>query len=269
MAQSSDQPASRRQQGIQSVEVGMRVLEAIEAHGGPASLSEVAAASGMPANKAHRYLVSLGRAGFVAQDRLNGVYDLGPAARRLGVEALRRNDEVSIASARVMALRDETGHTINLSVWSESGPTIVRWDTGRHALSITFRVGSVLPLLESSVGRVFLAYLPRAQTRAVLAQQQRRQETGGMPAAKVNAIAEQVSQAGFAYTTAALVPGLAALAAPVLAVDRELLMVVGLALPARLARGRTLSRLSDELTAAVDEISASLGQIPDDFPGVG
>ncbi len=242
----------------------MRVMGAIEKRGGPVALSELAAAAGMPANKAHRYVVSLMRSGFVVQDRLSGVYDLGPAARRLGVEALRRSDEVGTASAHVMALRDETGHTINLSVWSDGGPTIVRWDTGWHALSITFRVGSVLPLLESSVGRVFLAYLPRAQARAGLSRQQREHQTDGVSAAKVDAIVEQTLKAGVAYTTGALVPGLAALAAPVLAADRELLMVVGMALPARLAQGKELSRLTRMLTSAVGEISANLGYVEGD-----
>lgn len=257
----TDEGPERRQQGIQSVEIGMRLLEAVEAIGGPATLSELAGASGMPPNKAHRYLVSLMRGGLVIQDAMSGRYDLGPAARRLGLEALRRSDDVSIASARVLALRDETGHTVNLAIWTDAGPTIVRWDTGWHALAVTFRVGSVLPLLESSVGRVFLSYLPRAQTRAVLAEQQRNHLTGTIDAVEIDALIAEVTGAGMALTSSSLIPGLAAVAAPVMGSGDELLMVVGVALPARLARGRTLSQLQTRLVSVVGEISRTLGHV--------
>jgi DNA-binding IclR family transcriptional regulator len=251
----------RQQQGIQSVEIGMHVLGAIESRGGPASLSEVAATANMRPNKAHRYLVSLMRVGLVIQDKATSLYDLGPTARRLGIEALRRNDEVGVASTHVTTLRDKTGHTVNLSVWTDAGPALVRWDTGRHVLPITFRVGSVLPILESSVGRVFLAYLPRAQTQAAIAAQQRKQESAKLAARDVDAIVEEVTAAGFAYTARALVPGLAAIAAPVLDRERGLVMVIGIALPVRLATPKTRSRLTAQLLAAVDNVSVSLGYL--------
>jgi DNA-binding IclR family transcriptional regulator len=255
-------PPARPQQGIQSVEIGMRVLEAIESRGGPGTLSEIAAAAGMPANKAHRYLVSLVRAGLVVQDRVSSLYDLGPGARRLGVEALRRNDEVSLASGHVSGLRDELGHTVNLSVWTDLGPTIVRWDTGWHALPITFRVGSVLPLLESSVGRVFLSFLPREMTRDALRAQQDKQETQTLPEKEIEALRREVVGKGFAYTARAIVPALSAVAAPVLGAEGELLMVMGIAFPARMADKGTIATLTARLRTVVDDVSVGLGQAP-------
>src|SRR3954454_1249351 len=84
-------------QGIQSVEVAMRVLTALEEARGPASLSSLAKLAGMPPNKVHRYLVSLVRVSLAEQEQPSGLYTLGSATRRLGIEALRRGDEVSIA----------------------------------------------------------------------------------------------------------------------------------------------------------------------------
>ena len=251
--------AGRQQQGIQSVEIGMDVLAAIESRGGPATLSELAATAGMAASKAHRYLVSLARVGLVVQDPVSGLYDLGPRARHLGIEALRRSDAVSLASAHLSQLRDDLGHTVNLSVWTDLGPTIVRWDTGWHTLSITFKVGSVLPLLESSVGRVFLTFLPAEQTRAVLASQQEKQETQRLPKAEVDAITREVAKTKIAHTARALVPALSALAAPVLGADSELLMVAGIAFPSRLGDKKTIAHLTGRLRAVVGEISVGLG----------
>ena len=99
------------QQGIQSIEIGSRVLLALEQGRGPLTLSEVGKRSGLHPAKAHRYLVEPRphRARLAGPD--TGLYDLGPASRHLGIEALRRTDAVSTASAHAIELRDETGHT--------------------------------------------------------------------------------------------------------------------------------------------------------------
>lgn len=165
------------QQGIQSIEVGAQVLRALEAGRGPMALSEVARNCATHPAKVHRYLVSLVRAGLASHDARTGQYDLGPAARHLGMEALRRTDAESTAAAYTSRLSDQSGHTTNVAVWTEDGPIIVRWDSGTHVLPINVRVGSVLPLLDSAVGLMFLAPLPAAQTAGVLAIQQARQET--------------------------------------------------------------------------------------------
>jgi DNA-binding IclR family transcriptional regulator len=67
-------------------------------------LKDVAAAAGMSAAKAHRYLVSFQRIGLVAQDERNSRYDLGPAALKIGLASLARLDPVRLARERIPAL---------------------------------------------------------------------------------------------------------------------------------------------------------------------
>ena len=74
--------------GIQSVEVGFTLLDALSRAAGPLMLRDLAAAAGMSAAKAHRYLVSFQRLGLVVQDPRTTRYDLGPAALHLGLASL-------------------------------------------------------------------------------------------------------------------------------------------------------------------------------------
>src|ERR1700760_348482 len=53
--------------GVRSVEGAGRLLKPLAALQGPQTLSALAAAAGLPPAKAHRYLVSLIREGFVEQ----------------------------------------------------------------------------------------------------------------------------------------------------------------------------------------------------------
>jgi len=241
-------------QGIQSVEIAMTVLDALERGGGPMSLTQIAQASGMGASKAHRYLVSLGRAGMVAQSRSSGLYDMGPALRRLGAESLRRMDEVGLVSEYIPGLRDRTGHAVNLAVWGDHGPVIVRWDYGAYALPITVRVGATTPLLTSSVGRVYLAHLPRSLTEPVLRAQ------GAEPAgSEVDRITDDVRRRGYALTSGGVIPGIASVAAPVLTTGDSLPLVVALALPDRAAPPDVLESVTAALLEATAAMSAELG----------
>jgi DNA-binding IclR family transcriptional regulator len=246
-------------QGVKSVEVGVRVLAALEHGRGPMPLTEIARRAGLHPAKVHRYLASLVRTGLAAQNPTNGLYDLGPAARRLGIEALRRTDAVSNISAHAVDLRDQTGHTVNVGVWTDQGPTLVRWDTGTHALPIVVRVGSVLPLLDSAVGCVFLAHLPDSVTREVLRSQQRQGTTRLAPAAEVKEIKETTRRDRFGRTTNRMIFGTAALAAPVFGADGTLEAVIGLVLPSALMSPSEARRLGTLLCATAAQAAEELG----------
>lgn len=237
----------------------MRVLEALERGGGPMSLSKIADGSGLQPSKTHRYLVSLLRAGLVSQEPGSGLYNLGPAARRLGIEALRRTDEVSIASAHAASLRDRTGHTIYLAVWSDAGPSLVRWDHGSYPLPVIVRIGSTLPMADSSVGHVALTYLPEAVTRPVLRAQQRHKETSDLPPDRLREIVAEVRSAGLATTHAGVIHGLDNIAAPIFGPGNGLALIIGVAIPARYVNEPLMRRLSSELLTAADAISTDLG----------
>jgi DNA-binding IclR family transcriptional regulator len=255
---SYDAPGAGRQ-GIQSVELAMTVLQAIEEGLGPMSLTQIANACGMGASKAHRYLVSLCRVGLVVQSQRSGLYDLGPAMRRLGIESLRRMDEVGLASEHLPGLRDRTAHAVNLAVWGDSGPVIVRWDYGAHALPITVRVGATMPLLTSSIGRVYLAYLPETMTGPVLESQLAAEAKDAPTATEIARLRSQVRKRGVAVTSGGVIPGVTSVAAPVFPAGDSIPLAVAIALPARLADNDTMTHLEEELLRTTAAMSTDLG----------
>jgi DNA-binding IclR family transcriptional regulator len=259
------EPGAARQ-GIQSVELAMTVLQALEWGLGPMSLTQIATATGMIPSKAHRYLVSLGRVGLVTRSRRSGLYDLGPAMRRLGIEALRRMDEVGLASEHLPGLRDRTRHAVNLAVWGDHGPVLVRWDYGAYALPINVRVGATLPLLSSSVGRVYLAYLPQTITSPVLASQLAGDGVDPPTAQEISRIRAQVLEQGVAVTSGGVIPGVTSVAAPVLPAGESVPLAVAIVLPARLADGATISGLTAELLRTTAAIGADLGSADAGLP---
>ena len=254
-----ERETSTARQGIQSVELAMKVLQAIEEGLGPMSLTQIATAADMGPSKAHRYLVSLARVGLVMQSQRSGLYDLGPAMRRLGIESLRRMDEVGLVSEHLPGLRDRTSHAVNLAAWGDHGPVIVRWDYGAYALPITVRVGATMPLLTSSVGRVFLAHLPDTITGPVLKTQLAEQEVSAPTAQEIERIRAAVLERGVALTSGGVIPGVTSVAALVRTAGESLPLAVAVALPARLADENTVATVTTELLHTTAAIEADLG----------
>jgi DNA-binding IclR family transcriptional regulator len=253
-----DSPETGRQ-GIQSVELAMTVLQALEQGLGPMSLTQIGAAAGMAPSKAHRYLVSLGRVGLVAQSQRSGLYDLGPAMRRLGIESLRRMNEVGLVSEHLPGLRDRTSHAVNLAVWGEHGPVLVRWEYGAHALPITIRVGATMPLLSSSVGRVYLAHMPLTIIDPVLRIQLATEELSASVIKDVARIRADVLDRGVAVTSGGVIPGVSSVAAPVFPAGESQPLAVAIALPARLADDATLAEVTAELLRTTAAMAVDLG----------
>ncbi len=140
--------------GIQSVEIGLRVLEVLAAQDKPQSLKAVAEAAQLPASQTHRYLASYVRTGMVRQDAAFGLYDLGPAALRIGLSALARLDAHAIGQSALQSLGEAIDRTCFLAVWSERGPLIANWYRGSRPLMTSLGIGSGLPVLGSATGHV-------------------------------------------------------------------------------------------------------------------
>lgn len=206
--------------GIQSIEISTDILSALMEAGQGVALKDLSAATDMLPSKTHRYLSSFIRVGMVRQDPVSGHYDLGPMAMRLGLSALARFDLLDEAHRSMRAMAQETGYTAILSIWGEMGPTVVRWARAQEQLVTSLALGSVLPVTRSATGHVFAAYLPDDLVEP-FARREGAEDT-------FPAIRASVRRAGLASVDSSVIPGLLALAAPVLDPQGEAAAVITL-----------------------------------------
>ncbi|MFY9509599.1 MAG: helix-turn-helix domain-containing protein, partial [Rubrivivax sp.] len=157
------------QRGIQSIEVGGRLLLALADEGRPMALKDLAQAAGMSPPKAHPYVVSFGKLGLITQDAVSGHYGLGPLAMQLGLISLQQYDPVRLATARLPELARTLGQTVAIAVWGNRGATIVRTEEAPSLVHVAMRHGAVMSLRGTASGRLFAAHLPRETVRAAAA----------------------------------------------------------------------------------------------------
>jgi DNA-binding IclR family transcriptional regulator len=211
--------ASERQ-GIQSVEVGFRLLKVLAATNRPMMLRDIAKGAGMPAAKAHRYMVSFLRIGIVEQDTSSGRYDLGAYALELGLSGLGRLDPVRLAGPILDSLCEEIQETVGLAVWGTYGATIVRIVDAGAPITITVRPGTVLPLYKSATGRAFAAFHRSPFMKKMLDEELRSVSESSDTA--VTTVRRQLEKTltefrsrGIARATGSLTPGINGFSAPV------------------------------------------------------
>lgn len=201
-----------RQAGVNSLEIGLRLAGVLAQTGLPEALKDLAAKAGMPPAKAHRYLVSLIRAGLAEQDFESGRYRLGPLALELGLGALRGLDVLKLGGEAVAELRTATDETVMLCIWGNRGPVVVRWEESTRPVATNVRAGWVMPLANSATGRLFAAYLPQSATAPLL-----KEEFDRMPQARAGypALLRDIRARGLSRVEGDLLRGVSGIAAPV------------------------------------------------------
>ena len=262
-------PAEPRRRRVQSAEMGMSILKSLARLGGAASLTAVAQDVDESTAKVHRYMASLVEQGLVAQEPLTQRYFLGQEAIHIGLAALRQCDPIRAGEPALARLRAELGVTCFIAVMGNHGPTILRIEEPALPVVVNVRAGSVLPLLWSATGQVFLALAegdaPDRQAlqeweQAAPDQRARMPETAQKTAAAaVAALRQHVRAQGCASVRDVLSAGISAVAAPIRRHSGQVVAVLT-ALGASggfdpAPQGRIATRVRQE----ADAISAALG----------
>ena len=252
----------KERRGIQSVEIASRLLQALARHIKPMALKDVAQAAGMSANKAHPYMVSFLKVGFVAQDGASGHYELGTLALQLGLAKLQRLDPVKEASPHIGELAEQTEQSIAVAVWGNLGPTIVRLEEPTHPLHVNLRTGTVMSLMNTATGRLFVAYMPpKVIEKAMQGEVARMGAVGTSPLtpSEFDGLVSETRRHGLSRSLSQPIPGIDAFCAPVF--DSAGNIVLGL-----LAMGPSVTfdsawdgKVATALRNCANEVSRKLG----------
>ena len=266
-------PERADRRGIQSIEVGGTLLQALVRNGTPMMLKDLAREAGMPPAKAHPYLVSFGKLGLIEQDTVTGRYGLGPFSLQMGLTALHALDPLKAAMPEVARLADDIQLNVAIAVWGNRGPTIIRIEECARPIHVNMRPGTVMtPLMLTATGRVFAAFLPEHITRPLVEEELVQLARGEQPALKmsqrhVDEILAEVRKYGLARALGHPIPGINAFSAPVFDNSGALSMAITAMGPAGAFdtewKGQTASRVLN----CAREISGRLGNISGGRPG--
>ncbi len=150
----TDRPEYR----VEALAKGLRILSLFDEQRPVWRITDLAAEAGLPMPTVYRVVMTLSSEGYL--DRLpNGDYRPGVRTLTLGTAALRSLDLADIAAPILQELSQQTGETVNLAVLT--GDRVLYLVRLRNADLVTanIQVGSTLPAVHTSIGKLLLAYL--------------------------------------------------------------------------------------------------------------
>lgn len=195
----------------------LALLEHIGAREGPHSLQALADATALPKATMHRMLQQLEGAGLLQREGDGRQYGAGARLRRLA-ESVLLNSGLHGARHQVLrALVDELGESCNLTTLA--GGEVLYVDRVETAAPLRFYLqpGSRVPVHCSASGKLFLAQMPEAERRRLLAATPLAAFTPATltkPAA-LQAELERIARQGHALDREEFLPGLVCVAVPV------------------------------------------------------
>ena len=207
------------QGGVQSLEVGLSVLDVFIQYQQPLMLKQLAESLNMHPAKVHRYVVSLVRMGYAKQHE-DGRYSLGEQAWKLGLNCIQRTDAIQLAQPLILQVQQQLNCGFQLSKWTAQGPLIVQWLQANHAVTVITRVGSLMPLLNSATGRLWASYQPENVIRPMLEQEWALNHTQGLKVYPANwteflDLKQSVLTQGYASVSGDMMIGINAVCVPV------------------------------------------------------
>jgi IclR family transcriptional regulator, pca regulon regulatory protein len=208
---------------------GLDVILAFDSDTPRMTLSEVAAKTGMNRARARRFLLTLHSLGYVRKQ--NRHFELAPKALQLGYAYLSSNNYRSVIQQHLEDITQTLGESSSLGVLDGNEVIYVARSSAPHRLmAITLSVGTRLPAVATSMGRVLMAYLPEEEREALLERTELKAYTERTITDRqtlLNCLAD-VRQQGYCIVDQELDSGLRSLAVPAFDANGKLLGAINI-----------------------------------------
>ncbi|MGA6100565.1 IclR family transcriptional regulator [Psychrobacter pocilloporae] len=217
-----DQSANTKNQGgIQSLEIGLSILDVLIDRHEPMMLKDIAEAMQMHPAKSHRYLVSLIRKNY-ARKLDDGRYGLGDrvnALAALGHTELSQNNLLARLTQVANEIKDTLNCGVQIAKWFSEGPIIIQSVEPDSPISIITRIGSRMPLTTSATGQLFASYQPDAVIQPLVTAEWQSSNAAADMTEKWQNFAQlqaKIRTQGYATVTGDMLMGINAITLPVI-----------------------------------------------------
>jgi IclR family transcriptional regulator, pca regulon regulatory protein len=261
-AESPAGPESPERPGyrVEALAKGLRILSLFDEQRPSWRVSDLATAAGLPMPTAYRVVMTLTAEGYL--DHLpNGEYRPGVRTLTLGMAALRSLDLVGIATPKLTDLGQRMGETVNLAVLTGDRVLYLVRLRNSDLVTANIQVGSTLPAVHASIGKLLLAYLDEDDLEARITDASFAANAGPNAKLSLAELREElraIREQGWAMQDEELAYGLRSVAGPVTGPAGRVLAGVNLAVQ---ARDWSTQRIIRELKPAVLETCAEISAL--------
>lgn len=155
-------------QGINSVEIAIRILEILATHKVPMRAVELTKLSGLSKSRLHKYLVSLCRCEIIVQDERTNLYSLGSKLNVLAQAAQKRPAVLTKLNYLLCQLRNDLNISTGIAVLDDSIVCLTKYNRSNKDIDIDYRINVALSFTKSAAGKAFLAFCKDCESKKTL-----------------------------------------------------------------------------------------------------
>jgi len=160
------QPMNDATKGAAALTKGIKLLTVIAEAEAPLSVRELSELTALPRPTVYRLLAVLSDAGLIRQSSSGHTFKLGMTLVSIAHRALDQTDIRDIAHEHLLKLRDETGETVHLAVYSNGAMLYVDNIESHERVRMKCSLGTTVPMHSTAVGKAHIAFsLPHERER--------------------------------------------------------------------------------------------------------
>lgn len=247
---------------IESLSRGLSLLSLVAENPTPLSLTDLSKRRGLSTGAVQRLTFTLQQLGYIDRDGTDKKFRPGPRVQAIGFSVIRNMDLNKIAHPYLEEAEKSVGETVNLAVLDGIEIVYVERIVSLRSLHVSISIGSRRPLYSTSMGKVFLAFMPGKQREDVLARMELAPFTLRTIRSErdLKVELERVKARGFATSNEEMEIGIRSVAAPIRNFAGAVVAAVNFAAPTSRVSVRKLETvLSAKVMEVAEKISFRLG----------
>jgi IclR family transcriptional regulator, pca regulon regulatory protein len=252
--------ASQPDYRVEALAKGLRVLSVFSERRPTWRITDIATEVSLPLPTAYRIVMTLTSEGYL-EHLPSGEYRPGVRVLTLGTAALRSLDLVELATPRLQELANATGETVNLAVLTGDQVLYLVRLRNSDLVTANIRVGSRLPAVHTSIGKLLLAFLDGADLERAITADSFTGHAGPNAKRSLDELRPELAAIraqGWAMQDEELAYGLRSVAAPVRGESSAVIAGANLALQ---SRDWPLQRVARELRPMVLETCREISRL--------
>ncbi|PTL38008.1 IclR family transcriptional regulator [Alkalicoccus saliphilus] len=213
---------------IQSLQVGMSILQVVNDYRRPMKFSEILEETGITKSNLYKYLNTLIELGMLYKSYHTGRYSLGPKMVEFGMNATNNDNVIEQITPYLEEIKENFNETVLFSKWTVGGPMILKIVHGSHMFNIGAEIGSLMPIY-SATGKLFGAF---ASGDYESWKEEQLEHQGKEKASLLEKEFKDIWNKKISFAEDALAPSVSSIAVPVLNFENKLIgtiTVVGFA----------------------------------------
>lgn len=245
--------------GVMAIRLVLGILEALATRAS-VGVTELSKELATTKARVYRHLRTLVDQGYAVQDSGSERYAAGPRLIALSRVATLTPDEglVRLARPTIQRLRDEFGHTVNLSLVYGDSVSIVETLQGNAFIGVVMRTHAGMPLHSTAAGKLLLAARQAAGSPVSRGKLEKFTDNTLVDPDALRMELQRVQKQGWASAPEETVLGVNALSAPITDHRGELVGMISMLSSIQFITRQPSRSLIEAITAAAREISNAL-----------